>query len=493
MSHVAIAQDGWVRPSTIEIGRVIDRRWRVEAEIGEGGVARVYRVRHTQLNSLHALKVLKVHSADIVARLALEGQVQAQLRHENLVHVTDVFEVDGSPGLLMTYVNGPTLSQWLRANQPSSAESEALFRGVLAGVARAHAMGVVHRDLKPGNILLAAGKDGLVPKVCDFGLAKVLSNDAAPRDATQVGTPLGTPAYMAPEQFRGTKDIDQRADIFALGCIFYEMLCGQRPFGGQDLLGMHNAIATGRYAGPEQVVPGLPPRLAYVIHHMLAPERDQRPANCEAVLALLDGEQLTPIPRSLNTDTEPSTLHVTGRFSTTRSNVPTGPVVVAGSINRDARVRRTAVLMAGLVSAAVSLGLMAAVGLFTPRSGEPAHVEVAPVQQSVVTPFPIAAAPVFDAAPKKTEATLPTAPPPKPSRPKGSVQVTGDAKEIVLIDAKGRRYSPRREAKLPVGVYDLQATFEDGTVITRERFVEVRNGETFAVRCQGDVQNCFAS
>jgi hypothetical protein len=156
------------------------------------------------------------------------------------------------------------------------------------------------------------------------------------------------------------------------------------------------------------------------------------------------------------------------------------------------------VLIAGLVSTAVSVALMAAGGVFTPlRGGDPPQVSNAvpatPDPQADVRSSAVAD-PTLDPPPlaEKTEATLAVQPPSKPARPKGSVQVTGDATDVVLIDARGRPHSPRREAKLPVGVYDLHATFEDGTTITRERFIEVRNAETTSVRCQGDVQNCFA-
>jgi eukaryotic-like serine/threonine-protein kinase len=135
----------------LETGRIIDGRWRVEAEIGEGGVARVFRARHTRLDTLHALKVLKLRSADIVERLAREGRVQAQLEHDNVLAVNDIFDVDGAPGLVMKYVPGPSMNRWLLENRPSVAEAQELFEGVLAGVGCAHRVGVIHRDLKPGN------------------------------------------------------------------------------------------------------------------------------------------------------------------------------------------------------------------------------------------------------------------------------------------------------------------------------------------------------
>src|SRR5262245_35627495 len=153
-------------------GQRVDR-YVVEGLLGEGGMAEVYRVRHATLGSLHALKILKVQAPTVRARLLAEGRAQAALRHPNLVAVTDVIEVDGAPPLVLDFVDGPWLEAWLVDHRPSPREAEQLFLGIVAGVERAHRAGLVHRDLKPGNVLLERGDDGvLVPKVTDFGLAK---------------------------------------------------------------------------------------------------------------------------------------------------------------------------------------------------------------------------------------------------------------------------------------------------------------------------------
>ena len=191
----------------LEVGREIDR-YVVEAEIGEGGIAHVFRVRHRTLRTLHALKILKVGGRALCERLVQEGQLQAAISHPNIVAVTDVLEVDGSPGLLMEYVEGGALDRWLDTNRPGVAEAERLFRGIVAGVGRAHREGLVHRDLKPGNILLARGDEGLLPKVADFGLAKILMDiPGGANNATRSVVGMGTPAYMSPEQLRNAKGV----------------------------------------------------------------------------------------------------------------------------------------------------------------------------------------------------------------------------------------------------------------------------------------------
>lgn len=263
-------------------------RYQVEAMLGSGAMAEVYRVRHRTLGTLHALKVLILANARIRERLILEGQVQARMRHPNVLAVTDVLDVDGVPGLLMEFVDGPTLHDVIQGGPLSSTEAGALFRGVLAGVAEAHGLGLVHRDLKPANVLVATTPRGRVPKVADFGLAKLLS-DAQP-DAphlTRSGTAMGTPAYMAPEQIRNARRVDHRADIFSLGCILYELMSGRRAFEGDDVLALFNAVASGAYSP----LPNLPDSTQRAIQGALEVSVVRRIPNCEVLLAVFEGAQ----------------------------------------------------------------------------------------------------------------------------------------------------------------------------------------------------------
>ncbi|MBM4366741.1 MAG: serine/threonine protein kinase [Deltaproteobacteria bacterium] len=269
-------------------GERVDR-YVVEGVLGEGGMAVVYRLRHQTLGSAHALKVLKIDRADIRARLVTEGQLQASLRHPNIVAVNDVLDVRGRAGLLMELVEGPSLYEWLYHNNPPLSLGVEIFRGILAGVARAHRAGLVHRDLKAANVLLDSSDGKIVPKVTDFGLAKVL-DEGGNHTQTRTGMALGTPRYMAPEQIRNSKDVDARADVFALGCLLYRFACGRDPFESEDTFALFESICHGKYPAPEALNPAIPASVRAAIVGSLAVDREQRIPDCETLLAVLDGE-----------------------------------------------------------------------------------------------------------------------------------------------------------------------------------------------------------
>ena len=221
-------------------GTTVDR-YVVEEILGAGGTAMVYLVRHKSLGTRHALKVLTISSAAIRERMLREGQVQATLQHPNVVAVTDVIEIEGQPGLLMERIVGPSLERALSKYKLAMGDAEVLFHGILSGVRAAHDMGLVHRDLKPANVLLQRTQAGFVPKVTDFGLAKVLEADPAVIH-TRSGIAMGTPSYMAPEQIRDARTVDQRADIWSLGCLLYELMTRRRTFPGDEALAIYNAV-----------------------------------------------------------------------------------------------------------------------------------------------------------------------------------------------------------------------------------------------------------
>jgi serine/threonine protein kinase/tetratricopeptide (TPR) repeat protein len=261
----------------IAVGAVISDRFVVLGRIGAGAVAVVYLVRHLQLGSLHAIKVLLIPTPFVQQRLLQEGRLQSTLRDPHVVAVTDVVDVEGAPGLVMDFVRGPSLERLLQHIHFDPHQAIAVGAGILAGMRAAHQAGMVHRDLKPANVLVDVTDTQLVPKIADFGLAKILhSDESAGLTATRTGSTLGTPAYMAPEQIRDARNVDERADIFALGCLLYELLTGHRAFPGDDLLDLFDRIRDGRYRAVRSLSPEVPQWLEAVVDDALRPDRDER-------------------------------------------------------------------------------------------------------------------------------------------------------------------------------------------------------------------------
>lgn len=284
----------------LAIGRVVER-YRVEALLGEGGTATVYRVRHTTLDTLHALKVLGLAHRSVRERFITEGRVQAALRHPNAVAVQDVFEVDGVPCLLLEYVDGPDLGRWIETEPYTLEDAERVFRQIVAAVGAAHAIGLVHRDLKPANVLMERDGEVWVPKVADFGIAKVVLDGREGR--TRAGVAMGTPAWMAPEQIRDASGVDRRADLFSLGCILYNLVTRRPPFDGDDVVEVYETIVRRGWTPPQDLVPDLPDRFARVVEACLRVDPGERPESCEALLDLL-GEPTLPEAGAVPVDRE---------------------------------------------------------------------------------------------------------------------------------------------------------------------------------------------
>ncbi len=248
-------------------------RYVVEALIASGK-AQVYRVRHEALGTRRALKVQQGLSEATAAACLEEGRVQAQLDHPNLVGVVDVIDVGGAPGLVLEYVEGPTLRTLLQDAPPAPEDAVALFRQVLDGVAHAHRAGLVHRDLKPDNVVLDVSKSPPVARVTDFGVA---------RAARGVGGREGTLGYCAPEQLRGESP-SPRADVFALGVLLWELVTGELPYPQLDREQLLAAMTAGRRAAlPED----LPAGFAALLDLCLDPEPEARPEDARALLAAL--------------------------------------------------------------------------------------------------------------------------------------------------------------------------------------------------------------
>ncbi|MCX5748528.1 MAG: serine/threonine-protein kinase [Proteobacteria bacterium] len=218
------------------VGTTILDRYVVEDELGAGAMGVVYRARHRQLERVVAVKVLNdelTHDPTIVARFHREAMAAARLQHPNVVAVLDVGTLaDGRQAMVMELAQGQTLAEIITIH-PTRERVIRIVRGILRGLEHAHDHGVVHRDLKPDNIIVEFASDGAeLPRILDFGVAVLYDDESTANGRlTASGIIVGTPQYMAPEQAKG-EAIDHRVDLFALGVMVYEMLAGVPPFTG---------------------------------------------------------------------------------------------------------------------------------------------------------------------------------------------------------------------------------------------------------------------
>jgi serine/threonine protein kinase len=277
-------------------GAVIAGRFHLDRRIGEGGMGVVWAATHLVTRKPVALKMLKPERAADPAlrqRFIREARAVCAVQHPNIVEIHDVLETeDGSPVMVMDLLHGESLGQRLdRETRLPPTEVARLILPVVSAVGTAHASGVVHRDLKPDNIFLAEeGDDTLSVKVLDFGIAKVLATEtdaAATGGLTGTGAMLGTPYYMAPEQIFGERDIDHRADIWAIGVILYECLSGRRPTQADNIGQILKIITTDGIAPLDLVAPDVPVDLARLVRRMLTRDRAARPQSLGEVQATL--------------------------------------------------------------------------------------------------------------------------------------------------------------------------------------------------------------
>ena len=365
-------------------GELIAGKYRVERQLGDGGMGVVVAAVHVKLAERRAIKIMRPEiavSAESTRRFLREAQAAARLKSEHVARVYDVDELDGGvPYMVMEYLDGADLAALLATTGALPVSEATLYiRQACEALAEAHAAGLVHRDIKPSNLFLTRRADGSpMIKVLDFGIAKaVMSDEAAKRSAlTARGLLLGTAHYMSPEQMEGAADIDARTDIWSLGVTLYELISGKLPFDADTFMKLYGLITEVDPRPLAEVLPDRPPELEALIHRCLAKHRDERPAS-----AMELAEALRPFSPGAVTDASPARDLVAAQA---RSRAPTevAPAIDAKAATSldmevDTHARRAAPLAPT-----------------TPPSGE---VDRAPLAQRPLAPrrVPIAAAVVF--------------------------------------------------------------------------------------------------
>lgn len=272
------------------IGQTLDEKYRIEQGLSAGGMGAVYRARHLSMDRPVAIKVLHQRFADEAARLRFQREARAavRLKHQNAVSVTDFGETsDGYVYLVMELLEGSTLREILVKEAPiETARAISIMLQASAAVAAAHEAGIIHRDLKPSNILVTQSPEvPAVVKVLDFGVAKLASHTLDEDEGTitlrQAGTLIGTPRYMAPEQYNG-HDLTPAADVYSLGVILYEMLTGVAPFTGSTPAEIAAKQVSDPPQSPRNIVAAIPEDVEQFVLHALEKTPEDRPTDAAA-------------------------------------------------------------------------------------------------------------------------------------------------------------------------------------------------------------------
>ncbi|MBI2840092.1 MAG: serine/threonine protein kinase [Acidobacteria bacterium] len=380
-------------------------KFQIIEKIGEGGMGRVYKALDPILNRKVAIKVIAfaegVDSSDrtqeLRERFTREARLIGSLQHPNIVTLFDYGETEGIVYMAMEFLDGTDLKKVLKSGVALPLPRKLdILKQVCDGLAYAHAQGVIHRDLKPGNIHLL--DSGLV-KIVDFGLARIGSSDL-----TKAGVVVGTPYYMSPEQIRGKK-VDHRSDIFSLGCVMYEFLTGQRPFVADSMSQLLQTILTSDPVPLRRIAPVLPEALERVSTRCLAKNAEFRYADASTIAAELEmilkqiEERLDTIDRGVRpvSDEISTTKIAVGRpleprlddhalrptlvtLSTPGGAITSSPTSSFSSLIRGSRIRWERWLAAALLLILAGIGTV----LYYRRSSPPP----APVPIEEVPPEP---------------------------------------------------------------------------------------------------------
>ena len=278
----------------MQAGQTIAGKYRLNRLLGTGGMASVWSATNVFTEREFAIKFMLPQVArtpEAARRFLLEAKVSARINHPNIIEVIDVGQAeDGSLFLVMELLTGQSLDVATRRQTPAMMLGEFLghMKDVAVALAAAHRSGVIHRDLKPTNVFLHKDRDGrVVPKLLDFGVSKILEEEAS-TSLTVVGTVLGSPLYMSPEQAMGAAGIDGRTDVFAFGGILFESLTGDRAFDAPNFNALIVTIATKQPKNIDDVAPKLPEALRALVRDCMVTDKTKRLASFDGIVERLD-------------------------------------------------------------------------------------------------------------------------------------------------------------------------------------------------------------
>jgi serine/threonine protein kinase len=272
---------------TSKIGLQTIGNYELLEKVAEGGMGTIYRGRQRQTGQIVAIKIMPAHMASnptLLRRFEQEFRAASRLDHPNIVRALDYGDNGTTPYLVMEFVEGESLGQRIeRDGRMPEAEAIRLIAQVAQGLHRAHKQGIIHRDVKPDNVMVTP--DGTA-KLADLGLVKEVDADL---NLTKTGRGLGTPHFMAPEQFRSAKDADIRCDVYSLGATLYMMVTGELPFRSHGPLDAWMKKMNNDLIPPRQLVPSLSERVDWAIRRAMSPNKEQRPNTCREFVEDLTG------------------------------------------------------------------------------------------------------------------------------------------------------------------------------------------------------------
>lgn len=386
-------------------GLIIGGKVRLDNLLGKGGMGAVWRGTHLTLGTPVAVKFMADSTPEALARFQREAQVAAHIRSSNVVAIQDFGVENGLPYMVMELLDGEDLGARLkRVPRLSLHETAHILLPISRGLERAHQAKLVHRDLKPENIFLVREGDEEVPKILDFGIAKTLVADSDAFNMTSDGAVMGTPYYMSPEQSRARRDVDHRADLWALGVILFRLITGKRPFDGVTAASLAVQICTDPPPKVGSLAPDLPPQLDVFFERALAKDPNQRFQSAREMaqaFAEIAGYTLplgrTPLPSMSNAPTGSWGMSHSLGGTGAATPQPTGAPVVPTTN------RRTIALVA---VATLALG---GIGLFL-LANKPSNPPVSPEAGLAKSTIAVAAPPVQSSAPAPSASAAPEVP-----------------------------------------------------------------------------------
>jgi serine/threonine-protein kinase len=412
-----------------EPGYVVAQRYRLDSILSSGGMGSVYVASHVQTGRRFAVKLMLADltgDEEAERRFLREARLASSINHPCVIKVYDVGYHEQHPYMVMELLEGESLGQRLKRGRMTPHEAATLMQRIVEGVGAAHKLGIVHRDLKPDNVFLCRAPDGrsVEPKVLDFGISKSLAANGT-QNLTKTGIALGTPLYMSMEQIQGQRDVDQRADVYSLGVMLYEMACGQVPYNGRNYAELVLKIITGDAPPLRSVEPSVPAALEGVVMRAMAIDRTQRYPNVDAfahdLRAFAQGMPLlAAVPRVSNAARGPvsRTPFTTEALRRSEVTTPDEPLVLP-------KRRANVLAMAALAGAVLATGAFLLTRGGAPQAAvtSPNVVQAASPSAPAVTPHaPIAAPP--PAAPALATPTPAPAPSPSPAPLAATPQAT---------------------------------------------------------------------